>query len=174
MKKSLILLSGLVAANVAPIQAESSPERPAFSVRAECFESLPGDQVTTESTEKGKSVRWNIRYPLRQNRSLAKRVSAGLLRDTTAMSFWIRGDSRHELGLQVVDDNGRGFTKLIHVDSQWNQLRLPYADFMPHQETKARVEPERINQLVLVDYAATLRPQKRGRTIWLTDWRFSR
>ena len=173
MKKSLILLSGLVAANVVTIQANTTPERPAFSVRAECFESLPGDGVTSESTEKGTSVRWSIRYPLRQNRVLAKRITAGLLGDTTSMSFWIRGDSRHELGLQLIQDDGSGFTKLIHVDSQWKQLHLPYTDFQSNEQRAQGVDPQRINRLVLVDYAATLTPQKRGRTIWLSDWRFA-
>lgn len=174
MKKSLILLSGLVAASVAPMQANPAPDRPAFSVRAECFVAFPGDQITTAETEKGRTVQWIIRYPQRQNRVLSKRISPGLLQDTSATSFWIRGEGRHELGLQLIEDNGRGFTELIHVHPSWTRIQLPYSGFQPNQEPAGKIDPGRINKLVLVDYAATLQPQKRGRTIWLTDWRFSR
>lgn len=174
MKKSLLLLSGLVAANVAPIQSSAESARPAFSVRAEFFEFLPGDRVITESTDQGTGIRWDIRYPDRQNRVLAKPISTGLLKDTSAMSFRIRGNTRNQLGLQLIDGEGRAFTRIIAVDPQWSHVRAPYSEFRPNAEedAEARLDPELVTKALLVDYSATLSPQKRGRTLWLTDWKF--
>jgi len=175
MKKSLILLSGLVAANVVPIGAKTAPERPAFSVRAEFFEALAGDRVSTEATEKGTGVRWDIRYPVRQNRVLAKSIPDGLLRDTNGMGFWIRGNGRHQLVLQLRDRNGECFSKFIHVAPQWCHLSAPYAEFLRSrdQADAEPVDPSEITKVSLIDYSASLNPQKRGRSVWLADWKMA-
>ncbi len=176
VKKSLMLLSGLVAANVVPLEsAPGSADRPAFSVRAELFEALPGDRVTTESTDRGKGVRWDIRYPTRQNRALVKAVSAGLLQGATAMSFRIRANTRHQLWIQVNDVDGGRYYQIINVEPQWNLVTLPFAELKPNGKVSEdrKLNPDRINKILLLDFSATVKPQRKGRSVWVADWKFA-
>ncbi len=172
MKKSLIALSGLLAANVAPVESASFAEvRPAFSVRAEMFRALPGDRVETVVTEMGQGIRWDVRYPQRETRQLVKTVSPGLLKRTCGMEFSARTRSHHQLLVLVQDTLGRRAQEIVNLERDWSTIELPYDMLNPRGED-GHPDPERICSISLVDFSASLQPQKKSRSIWVSDWKF--
>ena len=172
MKKSLIALSGLLAANVTPVESASWVEsRPAFSVRAEMFRALPGDRVETVETEMGQGIRWDVRYPKRVTRQLVKTVSPGLLKRTSGMEFSARTRSHHQLLVSVRETLGRRAQEIVNLERDWSTIELPYDVLNPAGED-GHPDPERICSITLVDFSASLQPQKKSRAVWISDWKF--
>lgn len=173
MKKSLVVLSGLIAANVASIEPVVAAAKPAFSVRSEMFETLPGDGLITADTEKGRGVRWDIRYPGRQNRFLKKPVPSGLIKGATAMSFAVKCSARHQLRVQVGTNDGGLYHEIINVEPHWSRAVIPFTQLESQSEQIEGLDPAEVSSLMLIDYAAAVRPQKKGRTVWVADWKFA-
>ena len=91
------------------------------------------------------------------------------------MSFRIRANTRHQLCVQINEVNGNSFYQIINVEPDWNNVTLPYAELQPNGKTQGpgRVDPARIVKVLLIDFSATVKPPRKGRTVWLTDWKFA-
>ena len=152
--------------------AAVSAHRIGFQREADLFECFSGDKVSLVDVERGKALRWDVNYTNKQFRMCSRKLKPGELSGTTAMRFRCRADAKHQLWLQLNEDSGEKFYKIITLTRDWKQFDLRLTDLTLNKDKVAdgRLDVDQVTRIVIVDFSAL---SSGSRTLWFSDWEFT-
>ena len=172
------LLVAFVAVMFNSIEADEpkSETRPlSLDSERDLFTPIEGDRVSLETTNRGKMMRWTVSYANKQLRACTKDVAKGSLTGMGAIGFRCRADAKHQLWIQLNEESGEKFYKVVDIGSEWEQLVLPLDSFTLNEDkvVNRRLDTDQVTRIVLLDFAALSGKAKGSRTLWFADFAFS-
>lgn len=165
--------------SIQPLTAKktSALKKIGFDSANELFACIPGSSVALEPASgpppNDPAMRWSYQYSRGEWAWCTKKFDHGRLAGSSRLHLWIKSDRTGQLFLQLEEEGGEAFVAVIEVDTTWQQVTLPLSGLSvdPAKKKNGRLEPEKINSILVADAGA--RSGATGkRTVWFSSWSF--
>jgi hypothetical protein len=144
-----------------------------FEGVADLFVGPPTDRLALEDGGPGgasHSMRWSYEYAPDHWQWCVRDLARGSLLGRETLRFFAKSDREGQIFLQVEEDGGEAFYVMVSPRTEWQEHSYRLADLTvdPKKRKDGRLDPARINRILLADNAGAERRARGRRSVWLS------
>jgi len=129
--------------------------------------------VTTERDNRGGTLlKWAFKY--KKDSCYIYRNADSSWRSMTFLSFSTKSDRSAPLFLRLDLDDGRIFLLPFHCGTEWSVITVPLESLQPFGNTMGNFQADRLKSIFMVDLNGKDNGLTGNRTVWFTDFKFSK